>query len=280
MRPPYETRTGYVNVEGAELYYEDTGQGVPVILVHGTSGYGEVWQQQVPALTEAGFRAIVFDLRSFGRSRARPGQGNAGSIAEDIEQIRQALGLTKVFLVGQSHGAEGALEYALDYRSQTLGIVIAATWRGAEDEPAYAELRRHLSPSEQQIQDKPRIEIQFSSEYIENNAEGIKQFQTLQQRYSRSGIPDGVSLRESVQKRRAPSDYARLSHMQIPVLVLAGERDTITSPALMKTLASHIPGAEFTTLPASGRYSFWENPEAFNRALIGFFAEQTDPARQ
>jgi pimeloyl-ACP methyl ester carboxylesterase len=69
--------------------------------------------------------------------------------------------------------------------------------------------------------------------------------------------------------------YARLETMQVPVLVLAGEADLLSPPALMRLLAAHLPNRRFVTLPEAGHAAFWEQPELWNRLVLDFLDEQT-----
>ena len=71
---------------------------------------------------------------------------------------------------------------------------------------------------------------------------------------------------------RDPMTYARLETMQIPVLMLAGDADLLSPPAMMRLLASHIPGCEWATVPAAGHAAFWEEPEVWNRRVLEFIA--------
>jgi pimeloyl-ACP methyl ester carboxylesterase len=59
---------GRVDVDGVGIEYQVTGQGRPVVLLHGFPDSGRLWRHQVPALAEAGFQVIVPDLRGHGRS--------------------------------------------------------------------------------------------------------------------------------------------------------------------------------------------------------------------
>jgi pimeloyl-ACP methyl ester carboxylesterase len=65
---------------------------------------------------------------------------------------------------------------------------------------------------------------------------------------------------------------ARLETLQVPTLVLAGEADLVSPPALMRMLAAHIPGCQFATVPEAGHAAHWEQPEIWNRLVLEFIA--------
>jgi pimeloyl-ACP methyl ester carboxylesterase len=104
---------GRVDVDGVRIEYEVTGQGRPVMLLHGFPDSGRLWRHQVPALAGAGFQVIVPDLRGYGRS-SKPEAIGAYSLpllAGDVMAILAELNIAKAHMVGHDWGA--ALAWAL-----------------------------------------------------------------------------------------------------------------------------------------------------------------------
>jgi pimeloyl-ACP methyl ester carboxylesterase len=102
-----------VTANGLRFHVEETGEGPAVLLLHGFPDTGEVWRAQAPALAEAGFRAIVPDLRGRGRSD-RPAEVAAYALSElvaDATGILDALGVERAHVVGHDWGA--ALAWAI-----------------------------------------------------------------------------------------------------------------------------------------------------------------------
>jgi pimeloyl-ACP methyl ester carboxylesterase len=102
-----------VDVDGVGIEYEVTGEGRPVVLLHGFPDSGRLWRHQVPALAAAGFRVIVPDLRGYGRSD-KPVGVDAYSVpllAGDVLAVLADLGIGKAHVVGHDWGA--ALAWAL-----------------------------------------------------------------------------------------------------------------------------------------------------------------------
>src|ERR1700734_3694217 len=98
---------GRVEVGGIGIEYEVTGQGRPVVLLHGFPDSGRLWRHQVPALAGAGFQVIVPDLRGYGRS-GKPEAVDAYSIpvlAGDVLAILAELGIGQAHVVGHDWGA-------------------------------------------------------------------------------------------------------------------------------------------------------------------------------
>jgi len=96
-----------VEVDGVGIEYEVTGQGRPVVLLHGFPDSGRLWRHQVPALAAAGFRVIVPDLRGYGRSD-KPEAIEAYSmafLAADVLAVLADLDIARAHVVGHDWGA-------------------------------------------------------------------------------------------------------------------------------------------------------------------------------
>jgi pimeloyl-ACP methyl ester carboxylesterase len=75
------------------------------------------------------------------------------------------------------------------------------------------------------------------------------------------------------QPPRHPITYARLETMRVPVLMLGGDADLLSPPALMRLLAAHIPQCQFVTVPEAGHAAFWEQPDLWNRLVLAFLGQ-------
>jgi len=98
---------GRVNVDGVGIEYQVTGEGRPVVLLHGFPDSGRLWRHQVPALAGAGFQVVVPDLRGYGRSD-KPEAIEAYSLlllAGDVMAILAELEITRAHVVGHDWGA-------------------------------------------------------------------------------------------------------------------------------------------------------------------------------
>ena len=96
-----------VDVDGVGIEYEVTGEGRPVVLLHGFPDSGRLWRHQVPALADAGFRVVVPDLRGYGRSD-KPEQVDAYSmmlLAGDVMAMMSDAGVDRAHVVGHDWGA-------------------------------------------------------------------------------------------------------------------------------------------------------------------------------
>ena len=111
---------GQENSTPIDLYYEDHGSGLPVVLIHGWPLNGDAWEKQTAALLKAGHRVITYDRRGFGRS-SKPATGyNYDTFAADLDVLLNTLDLTNVSLVGHSMGTGEITRYIGKYGTKRL----------------------------------------------------------------------------------------------------------------------------------------------------------------
>lgn len=109
-----------------KLYYEDYGEGKPVVLIHGWPSSSRSWEYQVPALVEAGYRVITYDRRGFGNS-SQPWNGyEYDTLAADLHQLLEYLDLNDVTLVGFSMGGGEVARYIATYGTNRVKKAVFA----------------------------------------------------------------------------------------------------------------------------------------------------------
>lgn len=111
--------------DGVELHVVEEGEGTPVLLAHGFPELAYSWRHQLPALAEAGYRAIALDQRGYGRS-GRPDAVEAYDIehlAGDVIAVFDALGVERAVVVGHDWGSMVVSHLALAHRDRVAGLV-------------------------------------------------------------------------------------------------------------------------------------------------------------
>jgi pimeloyl-ACP methyl ester carboxylesterase len=102
----------HADLPGVKLWFIDTGgAGSPVVLLHPNSGTSAIWDNQIAALAQAGYRAIAFDRRGWGKSTPDPSTGpQPGSVTGDLDALVAHLKLDKFHLLGTAGGGFIALD--------------------------------------------------------------------------------------------------------------------------------------------------------------------------
>ena len=254
----------FLSLPGVELWYEDTGgEGTPVVLLHAASGTSECWVHQLPAFTTAGYRCIAYDRRTWGRSKTTDTGHQPGFLGDDLHALIESLSLERVHLVGTAAGGIPAIDYALNHPERVRSLVVANTIGGVQDEE-YLAVQHRLRPSE--IQNLPVELRELGPSYRGTNPEGAARWLEIEL----ASRPEGTAPMQPV---REPITYARLETMRAPTLVISGEADLLSPPALMRMLAAHIPASRFASLPEAGHAGFWERPEVWNGMVLEFIGQ-------
>jgi pimeloyl-ACP methyl ester carboxylesterase len=252
----------YIELPGVHLWYIDSdGDGVPVVFMHAASGTCESWAPQLPAFTAAGYRCITYDRRGWGRSRPDPTGEQPGSASDDLHRLVGHLGLDRFHMAATAAGGIGALDYALAHPRRVRSLVVADSIGGVQD-PEYLEVQHRLRPPE--IQALPWELRELSAGYRGMNPEGTQRWIAIERTSRQEGVQGPA------QQLREPMTFARLEALRVPTLVLVGEADLVSPPALMRMLAAHIPNCQFGTVPEAGHAAHWEQPEIWNRLALEF----------
>jgi pimeloyl-ACP methyl ester carboxylesterase len=256
-------RETHADLPGVRIWYRDTGgTGVPVVLLHATTGSSRVWEYQFPAFTENGFRVIAYDRRGFGRSVIDPAGAQPGTGADDLQSLMNHLRIDRFHLVGTAGGAIVALDYALSFPERLRSLVVASSIGGAQDEEFLA-LGRRIRPSPQFEQLPPEFR-ELGPSYRAANPEGTRRWVELEH-VSRPAGP--VAPPQTMRNRVT---FSLLEGIKVPTLLLTGDADLFAPPFVLRLYAARIKKAEAVIVPEAGHSAYWEQPEVFNRAVLGF----------
>jgi len=241
---------GHVEHDGARIWHASYGAGKPVILLHGGLGHGGNWAKQVPALTAAGYRAIVIDSRGHGRSTSDDRPYSYERMARDTRAVMDVLGIGKAALIGWSDGACTALVLAGRIPARIAGVFFFAC---------------NMDPSGTKELDEsnPLLGRCFSRH--------AKDYKSL------SATPEGfeslVAAVTEMQRTQPNYSAADLAAITVPVWSVIGEADEFIKRDHAEYLAQTIPGAEFHLLPGVSHFAPLQRPQVFNAALLEFLAK-------
>jgi pimeloyl-ACP methyl ester carboxylesterase len=257
-------REGLAPIADTHLWYWDTGgEGEPVVLLHPASGSGLIWGYQQPVLAKAGYRVIGYSRRSYYNSDAlakdRPGIGSA-----DLHALIEFLDLKKFHVVASAAGGTIATDYALSHPDRLQSLTIADNATGVRDGEIAAAANNIRTKG---FDDMPVEFRELGPSYRAANPQGARIWTELAHKAVtaadyRQGVANEITT-------------ARLEAMRVRTLLITGDADLITPPSIMRMVARHIPGSEISIVTESGHSAYWEQPEAFNRAVLGFLAKQS-----
>ncbi|WP_434114556.1 alpha/beta fold hydrolase [Paraburkholderia caffeinilytica] len=243
---PVSNDQGYVEHEGARIWYASYGTGAPVILLHGGLGHSGNWGYQVPVLVSAGHRVVVVDSRGHGRSTrdARPYRYEL--MASDVLAVMDTLQLDQAAMVGWSDGACVALVLGHQAPERVAGVFFF----GCNMDPGGT---KEFVPT-------PIIDRCFGRH--------AKDYAQL------SATPDDFDAfvgAVSEMMRTQPNYSAHdLAAIRVPVAIVQSEHDEFIKPEHADYLARSIPGAALVLLPGVSHFAPLQRPKEFNRVLLAF----------
>jgi pimeloyl-ACP methyl ester carboxylesterase len=246
---------------GVRLWFTDTGgRGEPVVLLHAITGTSESWNGQIAAFSKAGYRVIAFDRRGWGRSQADPATGaQPGHASDDLHALAGYLSLERFHLIGVAGGGFVALDYAAWHPERLSSLVVGASTGSVSDKAVQEVIARIEIPG---IRDLPAHYREVGASYRGTNPEGTTRWLDIHERARQKAAP--------TQPLRSPNTFAKLETITTRTLVIAADADLLAPPGLMKLWARHVKGAQWTTVADAGHSIAWEQPAAFNDAVLRF----------
>lgn len=254
----------FIATEGAELYFEEHGEGPPLVLVHGVGGNHAVWFQQIPVFA-ASFRVVTFDQRGFGRS-SDPGRRSRSAFVQDLLALCDHLRLERIALVGQSMGGGTCVGFAHAYPERVAALVLCDTTQGFREEGelgrimAQARAATHAWPQTQRVL-APRT---------------VREQPALACLYAQLASFNATDRQQLSGRFEPLVDPADLAATRIPTLFLVGAEDPLYPPAAVRALRRALPGSGYVEIEGAGHSAYFERPAEFNEAVLAFLRAAHD----
>ena len=294
----YQLQDGFVDANGVMIYYVTLGRGEPLLIVHG--GPGASHDYFLPYLVPLArhHRLIFIDERGSGRSEKLedPSGYTVENMVEDVEAVRQALGLGKISLLGHSYGGALAQAYALKYQKNLTHLILGSTWSSTValnqmfvrmKEKMPAELRDRINRMEAEGLFGHGLDFQknrYTNEYM-TAAWGEGYFPYLYQNRPDPNYDPitGGNISWDLYREMWGShgeyvvdgnlksvEYTeRLASIKVPTLILVGDHDEC-DPSLSEAMHAKIAGSRMVVLPKAGHMTFVDQTKMFVEAVDGF----------
>lgn len=285
-------REGYFELADYDLYYRAFGSGETALLgLHGGPGGSSVGLAPLAGHGSEELTVYLYDQFGAGRSD-RPADGDfdrymVGHYRQELDAVRQAVGVEDVILYGHSWGGMLALEYVLAYPDRVSKLLLSGTLhdvaeafevmkRARQEELSEAELETVREYEASRDFDNPEYQELTQTVYSERLLRGekpiwVEKYEPNMDLYGLMWGPTEFALAETA-RLRGWSVTDRLSEINVPTLVLVGEHDEI-GPEISRDIAARIPGAHLEVLEDASHYSCWDTPERHFEIVDAFLTE-------
>ena len=268
--------TGYADVDGGRLYYETSGKGPALVLIHAGFLDSRMWDIQFQLFSE-NYRVIRYDVRGFGKSDVAQ---TKFSDYKDLRRILDHLEAKTASLVGVSNGGGIASDFAVEYPSMVDHLVLVSPgmsgykFSGPEEEKLWEEFDKQMKPQEEADREGR------AADAVEIDVTAWAPAQTLANRERITQIAmDNFHVHvENPWKLQVPPEprtWERLSNIRVPTLLIIGDRDVPAQILMVDNIHTHIPGSKKVLIQGADHIVNMSKPDEFNRTVLEFLRTQT-----
>lgn len=255
-----------VEVNGLRVAYERAGGGPPLVLLHGFVGDSREWRRQIDGLSDA-FTVVAWDAPGSGGSSDPPESFRMPDYADCLADFVDALNLRQPHLAGLSFGGALALELFRRHPTIPMTLVLAsayAGWAGSlPREAGDQRLRKSLD-----LADLPPV--QFVDAMIPTlfpesaRGEVVEEYAAIMSEFHPAGF-------RTMARALAEADLREvLPRIDVPTLLLYGDRDTRSPLKVAEDLHAAIPTSKLVVMPGVGHVGNVQAPERFNAEIRTF----------
>jgi 3-oxoadipate enol-lactonase len=254
---------------GIDTSYELHGKaGAPwLVLSHSLACSVRMWDPQIEAL-KGSYRILAYDTRGHGGSGAPKGAYTLELLADDLKALLDALGVQDPHFCGLSMGGMIGQTFALKYPGVLRTLMLADTT--SRFPPGVAPLwQDRIRIAEEQGMAplvQPTLERWFTEAFRKSQPGPVAAIGKL---IASTPVPGYVGCCHAIPKVNAT---ARLKEIKAPILVLCGDQDPGTPPAMSKEIHDNAPGSKLVMIPQAAHLANLENPAAFTKAMQAFLA--------
>jgi pimeloyl-ACP methyl ester carboxylesterase/sporulation protein YlmC with PRC-barrel domain len=254
----------YVEVNDARIYYEVTGDGQPLVLIHGYPLSGKLFREQQKDLSDS-FMVVTLDLRGFGRSETADSDATLETYADDVLEVMNELGIDTALIGGHSMGGMTALQMYKQEPDRFDGLLLIDTaaiaspiayqglWHGFADQ---AEEKGVKSMAELLVPQMLSGDTRLNNKQLVNDLNAIVGEASVD-----AAVAGGNALAER-------SSYeSLLGTIDVPTLIIVGVEDTVTPVEISQKMAQAIPNAKLSLIEGAAHAPSIEHPEQFNQAV-------------
>jgi 3-oxoadipate enol-lactonase len=253
------------HINGIEMHYEVSGSGPWLTLSHSLAANTAMWDAQMQALNQH-FTVLRYDIRGHGQTQATPGPYTLNQLSDDVHALLVHLGVQSTHWIGLSLGGMIGQTFAIRHPEMLGHAVIAdSSGRGAPNAASMWGDRAKLALSQGMLPlVEPTLQRWFTQDYREKNPAVMAQIGQM----IASTPPEGYAGCCGAISGLDTLDQLR--DLRSPCLVMVGEQDMGTPPAMSELIHQHWPASSYVVLQNAAHISNIEQAQAFTDAVMKF----------
>jgi esterase len=259
-----------------ELFFRKTGNGNPIVVLHGLYGSSDNWHSIARSLSEA-FTVYTVDLRNHGNS-PHDAVHTYQALADDVYELLDRLKLNKAIFIGHSMGGKVALKFGQDHPERVERMVIVdispTGYNGTETPETISH--RSIIQSLLELDPNTILSREEADRKLQSRIPSGKVRQFLLKNLKRNttggfywniNIPALAENMDAIFQGVLPEE----NHIpDFPLLFIKGEQSEYIGPTDMEVISRFYPGSVMTIIPGAGHWIHAEQPEAFLKAIRAF----------
>ena len=266
-----QVKTGFVNVNNANIYYETAGHGTPFVMIHAGVADNRQWNNEFNFFAE-GHQVVRYDMRGYGKSE--PVEGEFSHLS-DLVSLLDALEIRQpVVLMGCSMGGGMAMDFTLAHPSRVKALIMVGSGpSGLQLDvptlPKFAEVEKAFEAGDLDQVAELETQIWF-------DGSGRSPGQVNQEMRRLAYEMNHIALNHEIKQlgKRMPNSetpaFDRLQNLNIPVLVIVGKHDTPYILAAANYMQEHIPVVQKVEIEDAAHLPNMDHPHEFQTAVKTF----------
>jgi 3-oxoadipate enol-lactonase len=266
----------FLDVHGGKLYYEVSGEGQPLVLLHAGVANLRMWDEQVKEFSKH-YKVICYDARTFGNSTS---EAVEFSNRQDLLDLLEHLNIDKTHILGISRGGSIALDFTLEHPHKVSSLVMVASNPSGFDYTDDSEIEKTYFVRDEELSETKNAEAmadldiemwvdgpgQKSGRADENVRQSVRAMTLEHYQNYFATFPE----QEPTPVPLKPPAIERLASITAPTLVITGSLDFGYTHAAAKVMIGDIPNSKHVSISDVAHMVSMEKTEEFNKAVLEF----------
>lgn len=267
----HQTKSGFVNIDEAQIYYETAGKGTPFVMIHAGVADSRQWNNEFPFFAN-NYQVLRYDMRGYGKSE--PAEGEFSHLS-DLVSLLNALKLPEpLIMMGCSMGGGLAMDFALAHPSRVKALIMVGSGPSGLEldvpRPAkFADVEKAFEAGDLDL--TAEIETQIWFDGSGRLPEQVNQeMRKLLYEMNRKALDyEARGLGKRLPNTQIPA-FDRLNELNIPVLIIVGVHDTPYILAAADYMVEHLPSARKVKIEDAAHLPNMDHPDEFQTIVKAF----------